>query len=858
MSSTGTRKKRSVNEKANESIIESDKELINQFKIFAEASNSVAGLAGPAANNSPKTPAGNYLAREGDSMIGPLALGPPLNFRIEVDADNTIDIGPLGENIQYTSNIQLDDLQPNSSILDIVANANFDGQVLVLRTFAPTVPYTIRQATLANGGNIQTGDGNDITLGDLAMVILVFDESLIVHANTGGTWRVLATAGGAGTGTNISADLTADQITNLAVNQHIEFDRNAAPTGKDGGIVLQTGAGQADGIFELIGGKTYFMSAAINPLFSGANNVEFVWYDITNATELGRRSHFDDASLQQNQPKNEIIITPATDITVEVRIAAVTAPANFTGIASDYTFASIFEFSGVNSGGGGGSNVSSWKLPVRVATIENGTLASDFENGDVIDGVTLATDDRILIKNQTTASENGIYTVNASGAPTRATDFDTNDEVISESFTAVEEGDTQRDTVWHLITNNPITVGTTNQLWREFGINIPGAAGSDGKDASGVFILDGRQGIVTDKLKRWERIDEVDLPDGILHKLLYLPFVVANSFPNVDEGGRLVALGLNNANVGAQNISGSFSDNWGDSWTECIGLQGGFRYELAAYDPVGDVVVTANTATGSTTAIHTIKRSTDRAVNFVNTANIRTVSFTDLIWVAGTINLFILTVFNGGTTSIMTSPDGNTWTDRTTPSDFWTFLAYQEDTGTIYAFDNNANNFITSTNGTTWSTSQTATTPPTSLFGANRIIWSVGQQVFGAVRTNGEFWSSPDADVWTNDSTLPNVNAIRNLAWAPDFSLWIAIGENSVAASNLPIFWWSNDRVNWVQGPNAWRESGNVRIGTTSNNADLVYVEEYNYFVGIGRANNQSTNISARCYRTDVEFNNVI
>jgi len=60
---------------------------------------------------------------------------------------------------------------------------------------------------------------------------------------------------------------------------------------------------------------------------------------------------------------------------------------------------------------------------VRVATTTSGTLASSFENGDTVDGVTLATGDRILIKNQGTASENGVYVVAVSGAPSRASDM---------------------------------------------------------------------------------------------------------------------------------------------------------------------------------------------------------------------------------------------------------------------------------------------------------------------------------------------------------------------------------------------------------------------------------------------------
>ncbi len=70
-----------------------------------------------------------------------------------------------------------------------------------------------------------------------------------------------------------------------------------------------------------------------------------------------------------------------------------------------------------------------WKDAVRAATAAAGTLASSFANGQVIDGITLATGDRILIKDQAAGAENGIYTVNASGAPTRATDADVNTEV---------------------------------------------------------------------------------------------------------------------------------------------------------------------------------------------------------------------------------------------------------------------------------------------------------------------------------------------------------------------------------------------------------------------------------------------
>ena len=62
-------------------------------------------------------------------------------------------------------------------------------------------------------------------------------------------------------------------------------------------------------------------------------------------------------------------------------------------------------------------------ISCRVATIAAGTLASDFENGDTIDSVVLATGDRILIKDQASGVENGIYIVQATGAPVRADDL---------------------------------------------------------------------------------------------------------------------------------------------------------------------------------------------------------------------------------------------------------------------------------------------------------------------------------------------------------------------------------------------------------------------------------------------------
>jgi hypothetical protein len=93
-----------------------------------------------------------------------------------------------------------------------------------------------------------------------------------------------------------------------------------------------------------------------------------------------------------------------------------------------------------------------------------------------IDGVTLALNDRLLVKNETStnAPYNGIYVVTDlgdAGSPfvlTRAADADSNLEVTAGLFTFVEEGTTNADSGWVLTTNNPITLNTTDLAFAQF------------------------------------------------------------------------------------------------------------------------------------------------------------------------------------------------------------------------------------------------------------------------------------------------------------------------------------------------------------------------------------------------------
>ena len=103
------------------------------------------------------------------------------------------------------------------------------------------------------------------------------------------------------------------------------------------------------------------------------------------------------------------------------------------------------------------------KESVKAATTANITLS----NTQTVDGVALAVGDRVLVKDQTTGSQNGIYVV-ASGAWTRSTDANTSAEVNPGMFVFVEQGTVNADSGWVLTTDAPITLDTTALVFAQF------------------------------------------------------------------------------------------------------------------------------------------------------------------------------------------------------------------------------------------------------------------------------------------------------------------------------------------------------------------------------------------------------
>jgi len=99
------------------------------------------------------------------------------------------------------------------------------------------------------------------------------------------------------------------------------------------------------------------------------------------------------------------------------------------------------------------------RIICRAATTANIDLTADLQNGDTLDGITLATGNRILVKDQSTGSQNGIYTVVASGTASRDTDFDTTAELAGQ-LAIIQEGTSNGDKIFLCTTDSDASLGS--------------------------------------------------------------------------------------------------------------------------------------------------------------------------------------------------------------------------------------------------------------------------------------------------------------------------------------------------------------------------------------------------------------
>lgn len=126
------------------------------------------------------------------------------------------------------------------------------------------------------------------------------------------------------------------------------------------------------------------------------------------------------------------------------------------------------------------------KEPVRVASTGELVLSGL----QTVDGVALAANDRVLVKNQANGTENGIY-IAAADAWERAEDFDASDKITSGLTVPVAEGAQQVGTVWQIVTAAPITLDATALAFARVGDRLTDAS------TAAVYQLSVENGVFT-------------------------------------------------------------------------------------------------------------------------------------------------------------------------------------------------------------------------------------------------------------------------------------------------------------------------------------------------------------------------
>jgi len=124
------------------------------------------------------------------------------------------------------------------------------------------------------------------------------------------------------------------------------------------------------------------------------------------------------------------------------------------------------------------------RIIAEVATTANVNLTNGLEAGDAIDGVTLVAGDRVLVKDQSTATENGLYLAVSSGASSRDPEYDTIAE-LSGGLIVVNQGTSNDNKIFLCTTDSDGSLGSTNITYTQVTPSNTGTVTSIGVTQSG-------------------------------------------------------------------------------------------------------------------------------------------------------------------------------------------------------------------------------------------------------------------------------------------------------------------------------------------------------------------------------------
>lgn len=328
---------------------------------------------------------------------------------------------------------------------------------------APSSPVAgqIYYDTVTNVMYFYNGSGWISTSGDAEVIQDVVQAAIVAGTGLDKTYD-----DGAGTITlDIDSTVTTNSGTQTLTNKTFDLTSNTLQ-----GTISEFNTALEDGDFATLAGpETLTNKTLTNPTVSG------LYLSDSSITFEGSSADSSETTLQVTNPTDDRTITlpdlsgtvilttnKVTDLTAPTsdfsmnnqKITSLASPTNSTDAANKAYVDAVSEGLHIHAA-------------ARVYVASNIDLSTALEAGDVIDGITLAAGDRVLVNGQTTQSQNGIYVVAVSGAASRAADFDTALEISSGDFIFVSEGTSYGSTGW-VQTLKPATIGTDPISFTQF------------------------------------------------------------------------------------------------------------------------------------------------------------------------------------------------------------------------------------------------------------------------------------------------------------------------------------------------------------------------------------------------------
>lgn len=206
-----------------------------------------------------------------------------------------------------------------------------------------------------------------------------------------------------------------------------------------------------------------------------------------------------------------------------------------------------------------------------------------------------------------------------------------------------------------------------------------------------------------------------------------------------------------------------------------------------------------------------------------------TATWRSVTWASG---VGFVAVADSGTNRVMTSTDGVTWTGRTaSQANTWRSVVWAPGVGFVAVASSGTNRVMTSPDGITWA-NQTATEANSW----SAVTWSPDLELFVAVSQDGtnRIMTSPNGTTWT-PRTAPGTNGWSSIAWSPELSLFVAL-----ASSGTDRVMTSQDGITWAGSPasvdNSW--------------TSVVWAPTLEAFVAVSSSGSSATPTSAGSYRT--------